>query len=118
METSILETVGKVAGIGGVALGVLLIVFREIIRKNIFPKLSPKDSYRLLRTITVLVFAVALAGIGSWVWVSANPAPSAAVEAGQDVRAGGNINVQGSEASGSIKAGRDVNSEGDINIGN
>ena len=63
MEASVLETVGKVAGIGGIALGVLLLFFREVVRKNIFPKLSPKDAYRLLTTMTVAVFAVALAGV-------------------------------------------------------
>lgn len=117
MEASVLETVAKVAGVGGIALGVLLLVFREIVRKSIFPKLSPKDAYRLLTTMTVLVFAVALAGVGSWVWVSTHPAPGAAIEAGQDVGAGGDINVPAGGEGGAIKAGQDVNAGGDINVG-
>ncbi len=68
METDLLHTVGQIAGIGGLALGVLLLVFRQIIARNIFPTLKKDDAYRLLRLISVLVFVVALAGIGAWVW--------------------------------------------------
>ena len=117
MEAGVLETVAKVAGIGGIALGVVLLLFREVVRKNIFPKLSPQDAYRLLTTMTVLVFAVALAGVGAWVWVATHPNPRAAVEAGQDVSADGNINVQAGGAGGGINAGQDVKAGGDLNIG-
>jgi hypothetical protein len=48
MAVQILKTVGQVAGIGGLALGVFLLLFRDIIRKNIFPKLPPVEAYRLL----------------------------------------------------------------------
>lgn len=70
MDASILKTVGQVAGIGGISLGVLLLLFRDIIRKNIFPTLASEEAYRLLRLITVAVWSVALAGIGAWVYVS------------------------------------------------
>jgi hypothetical protein len=36
VEAEILKTVGQIAGIGGLALGVLLIVFRDIVRKKYF----------------------------------------------------------------------------------
>jgi hypothetical protein len=122
MEAGLLETVGKVAGIGGIAVGVLLLLFRDIVRKNIFPKLAPKDAYRLLSQLTVFIFVVAIAGIAAWVFVEMQPeavAPSAAVEAGQNVAADGNINVPaGGEGSGpAIRAGQDVNAGGDLNIG-
>jgi hypothetical protein len=117
METGIMETVAKVAGIGGIAFGVVLILFRDIVRKSIFPKLSPKDAYRLLTTITVAVFAIAIAGVGAWVWVGTHPAPRAAIEAGRDIGAGGDINLEGGAAGGGIKAGQDVNAGGDINVG-
>ena len=69
MEIELLQTVGQVAGIGGLAIGVLLLVFREIIARSIFPTLKKDHAYDLLRLISVLVFAVAIAGIGAWVWV-------------------------------------------------
>ena len=59
METELLKTVGQVAGIGGITLGVLLLLFRDIIRQNIFPKLPPPEAYRLLRLITGAIWSVA-----------------------------------------------------------
>lgn len=70
MDASVLEVVGRVAGIGGVALGVFLLLFREIIRKNIFPRLPAAEAYRLLRLITIAVWSVAVVGIGAWVLVT------------------------------------------------
>lgn len=68
MDTSLLKIVGQVAGIGGVSLGIFLLVFREIIRKKIFPQLTKEQAYRLLRQISFYTWTVALAGIGAWVW--------------------------------------------------
>ena len=65
METEILKTVGQVAGIGGIALGVFLLLFRDIIRKNIFPKLPAAEAYRLLRLIAGAVWSVALVGMST-----------------------------------------------------
>ena len=75
MEAEVLKTVGQIAGIGGLALGVFLLLYRDIIRKNIFPTLPPNDAYRLLRLITIAVWSVAIVGIGAWVYVSAKPTP-------------------------------------------
>lgn len=68
MEAELLKTVGQVAGIGGIALGVFLLLFRDIIRKKIFPPLPPRQSFQLLVLISVLVWSIALAGIGAWLW--------------------------------------------------
>jgi hypothetical protein len=70
MNADVLKVVGQVAGIGGLALGVFLLLFRDIIRKNIFPKLPPAEAYRLLRLITVAVWSVAIVGIAAWVYTS------------------------------------------------
>ena len=66
MEPEILKTVGQIAGIGGLSLGLALLLFREIIRKNIFPRLSKNDAYRLLRLIGTFVFILALVGLVFW----------------------------------------------------
>ncbi|MBM3484628.1 MAG: hypothetical protein FJX66_15175 [Alphaproteobacteria bacterium] len=68
MNTDILKIVGEVAGIGGIAVGVLLIIFRELIRRKIFPQLTKDQSFRMLRMIVASTFAIALLGIGAWVW--------------------------------------------------
>lgn len=71
METNILKILGQIAGIGGISLGVLLILFRDIIRKNIFPKFKDeKLAYRLLRLIVIVVWSVAIVGIGAWVYTT------------------------------------------------
>ncbi len=68
MEAEFLEALGQIAGIGGIALGVLLSVFRGVIRKAIFPTLSPDQGFRLLRLIIVSVWSVAVLGVGAWIW--------------------------------------------------
>jgi hypothetical protein len=90
MDAKLLEIVGQIAGIGGVALGVLLIIFRDIIRKNIFPKLPPAQAYRLLRLITGAVWSVAVIGIIAWVYVSAGPSSVIGKDGG--VAIGGSAN--------------------------
>jgi hypothetical protein len=68
MDVGILKTLGSVAGIGGAAIGMILLVYREIIRKNIFPQLSQTDAYRLLRHVAFLSWSIAVLGIAAWTW--------------------------------------------------
>jgi hypothetical protein len=70
MDANLLKIVSQVAGIGGLALGVFLLLCRDIIRKNIFPKLPPAEAYQLLRLITLAVWSVAIIGIVAWVYTS------------------------------------------------
>ena len=71
MDTNTFEIVGKVAGIGGLSLGVMLLLYRDVIRKNIFPRFkSERLAYRLLRLIIISVWIVAVVGISAWVIVS------------------------------------------------
>jgi hypothetical protein len=68
MDAGLLKTLGEILGIGGLALGIFFLLFREIIRKSIFPTLKKDDAYRLLRLISVLIWSVAVIGIGAWIW--------------------------------------------------
>lgn len=67
---------GKIAGIGGLALGTLLILFRDVVRKNIFSNLTREQSYKLLRLIIVLVWSVAIIGIAAWLIAPAIAQPN------------------------------------------
>ena len=69
MDAEILKTVSQVAGIGGIAIGVLLLVFREVIRKNIFPSLKKDHAFGLLRLIVILTWSVAVIGVIGWVFL-------------------------------------------------
>jgi hypothetical protein len=91
METDLLKTLGQIAGIGGISLGVFLLLFRDLIRKKIFPTLTKDQAFRLLRLIAILVWSVAIVGIGAWIW--GNKSGDVTVKNG--VGAGGDINVKG-----------------------
>jgi hypothetical protein len=70
MNNSLLETLGQIAGLGGLALGVFLIVFRDVLRKNLFARLGPTHSYRVLRLILVLTWSLAILGLVLWAYTS------------------------------------------------
>ncbi len=74
MELRILETVGKIAGIAGLSLGTFLLLFREVIRRNIFPKLTPDKAYSLIQQFMYLTFSIAALGLFAWVYVSTTSA--------------------------------------------
>lgn len=73
MEAEALQAVVKIAGIGGVALLVLWFVYRAIIGKDIFPRLSRTQSLSLLRWIIGLTFVAVIAGIGAYVYIARPP---------------------------------------------
>jgi hypothetical protein len=73
MDSELLKTLGQALGIGGLALGIFFLLFREVIRKSIFPTLKKEDAYRLLRLITVLIWSVAVIGIAAWIWGERKP---------------------------------------------
>ena len=64
-----LRMMGQIAGIGGLAICVFLLLFRNIIGKAIFPKLTKEQAYKLLNRIVFLIFLLAIVGIASWTFV-------------------------------------------------
>ncbi len=74
MSLELFRIAGQIAGIGGLAIGTFLILFREIIRKKIFPNLARTQAYKLLRLMVILIWSLGLAGIASWVFVNAKQA--------------------------------------------
>ena len=75
MDAELIRFAGQIAGIGGLAIGALLIVFRDIIRKEIFPNLTREHAFQIVRLLIVLTFIIALAGIAAWVWVQTRNPP-------------------------------------------
>jgi len=69
MEADLLKATAQAAGIGGIALGIVLLVFRDIIRKKIFPTLDRERGFQLLKLVALLTWSVALLGIAAWAWV-------------------------------------------------
>jgi hypothetical protein len=71
MDVQIFRTLGGVAGLAGLAIGMIVLLYREIVRKNVFPTLTKRHSYRLLRNIAILSWSIAMFGILCWVWSTA-----------------------------------------------
>jgi len=68
MDTSILETLGKIAGLGGLALGVFLILFRDLLKKLKVPAITREQWYRVIVYFMILVWSIAIVGIGTWLY--------------------------------------------------
>lgn len=70
MDSDLFKIAGAVAGIGGLAVAAVVYIFREVIRKEIFPQLTKEQAYKLLNRIIVLVFIVGVLGIGAYLVVN------------------------------------------------
>lgn len=68
LEPQTIKAFGQVAGIGGLSLFVFVYLFREVIRKKIFPQLTSDHAYRLIRLFLILVFAFSTSGLAAWVF--------------------------------------------------
>jgi hypothetical protein len=108
---------GKIAGIGGIALGVFLLVFRDAVAPNI-PNLSKPQAYRFLLTTVGVSFALAIGGIAAWAWVETHPKPDFAAQIRQKCLelAAASQNSGASNTSSVVSAGGNVNAGGDIRI--
>jgi hypothetical protein len=73
MSADLLKSLGQIAAIAGISVGVLLVVFRDIIRKEIFPRLTQTQGFKVLTLIIITVWSVALVGVGAWVLVELKP---------------------------------------------
>jgi hypothetical protein len=76
MDGQIFQILGGVAGLAGLAVGLILFIYREILSKSILPQLSKRDAYRLLRNIAFLSWSIAMVGIFCWAWSAKIPQPS------------------------------------------
>jgi len=71
MDAELLKLVGRVAGIGGLALGVLLILYKDLLKKIAAPRMEPQHWYRVVVIFMVLVWSIAVLGIVAWIYAAA-----------------------------------------------
>ena len=69
MDVDILKTVGGIAGIGGLGLGVFLLLSRTWLEKLIIPALGRKQAYQLMLVFILLVWSIAVIGIAAYVYI-------------------------------------------------
>jgi hypothetical protein len=75
MESKVLGAVGKVAGIGGLALGVFLLIFQGLLKQNLLFQagLSQQQAFYTIAALMILTFGIAGIGIFSWLISARNP---------------------------------------------
>ena len=67
MQTWLFATLGKIAGIGGIALGVFLTIYTYVLHGKIqFGNLCPDQAYHVALSIIVLTFGISVIGIIAW----------------------------------------------------
>jgi len=70
-----LVKLGQVAGVAGIAIGAVVLVFRSLIEK-VLKGMPPKDRARAVTTIALCAFGVGVAGIGAWAFTGAQDGTS------------------------------------------
>ncbi|BBO73874.1 hypothetical protein DSCW_12910 [Desulfosarcina widdelii] len=66
MKWEIFKIAGSIAGLGGLSIVFCLFIFRDVISKNIFSKLTKKQSYNILNHIIIVVSIITIFGIIAW----------------------------------------------------
>ncbi|MBF3537082.1 hypothetical protein ISG10_05305 [Burkholderia pseudomallei] len=66
MNADLVKGIGATAGVAGVAIGMLVQVFRPILHKSVLSSMSRTQAYSLLRLIVIGCLVVAVAGILAW----------------------------------------------------
>lgn len=70
MNGDLFKIAGAVAGIGGIAFAAVVYIFREVIRREIFPQLTREQAYKLLNRIVVLTFIIGVLGVIAYLAVN------------------------------------------------
>ena len=71
MNAHLFEVLGKYGGLGGLVIGLVLLVFRDIIQRATTKKgFAPSQAFRLLQSAMYLVFVIGVLGISAWAVVS------------------------------------------------
>ena len=69
MESRLLGALGKVAGIGGIALGIFLLLFRGVLEKQFLPQAGLGSAQGFAVIISLMLLTFGLAGIGVIAWL-------------------------------------------------
>lgn len=67
MDLKALTSLGKVAGIGGIALGLVGILLKDVLANRVFQGLPPQQAYQLLFIIIIGLFVLGALGILAWI---------------------------------------------------
>lgn len=117
MEQQLIESVGKIAGLSGIAVVIGYLLFRRMISPDVFKALKKGEPLRYLNGITTGLLVIALVAIGaatftSYKEIAVQSTPTGTVDAGNDIRTKRISVEQGTSSSNqhtAIRAGHDIN---------
>ncbi len=68
MESKILTSLGRITGLGGIALGVFLLIFQGVLQKQFLPQagLESAQAFSVILSLMILTFGIAGTGIIAW----------------------------------------------------
>lgn len=81
LETKILSSLGKIAGVAGIALGVFFLLFRSVLQEQILhqaPSLNSSQAFAVVFSVMILTFGISGVGVVAWL-ISRSVGPSAPV---------------------------------------
>jgi len=69
MENRILRSLGRVAGLAGIALGIVLLIFRDFLKQKLLPAggLESGQSFHVLLAFLILTFGIGVVGMVAWI---------------------------------------------------
>lgn len=68
MESKILSSLGRIAGVGGIALGAFLLIFQGVLQKQFLPQagLGSAQAFAVILSLMILTFGIAGIGVMAW----------------------------------------------------
>jgi hypothetical protein len=72
MSTNLFKVLGSIAGLAGIAFGVLLLIFQGVLQQKFLPSagLDSVQAYSVIMALMVLTFGIASVGVVAWLVVS------------------------------------------------
>jgi hypothetical protein len=67
-KTGLWQIFGKYGGVAGIALGVVLVLYRKVLEEKVFPTLQPQQAFLVF--IVLLFLTAALTAAGMLIWAS------------------------------------------------
>jgi hypothetical protein len=113
-DANVFATAGKIAGLAGLSLAVIVVLLRPIIAANILQGLSVPARERTLRLVIGGAVAVALVGLCSYSfsgWLNSQ-ASQAGLIVGRNADIGGSATLQGKTS-----IGQDLKVKEDLRVG-
>ena len=68
MESRILSSLGKIAGVGGIALGVFLLIYKGVLQQQLLPLagLGSAQGFAIILSLMIMTFGIAGIGLIAW----------------------------------------------------